>query len=512
MTGRRIVSISLPRFAMERWRRRAERTGDPPPDDAPLALVVEGPHGLIVHAANGVAEAVGIRRQARLADMRALCPELQVDYADPGGDAAALARLALWARRWCPWTVADGADGLILDTTGSDHLRGGEAAMLVEMEARLARAGFSARLAIGPTWGAAWALARYGETVRPVCPRDRIAEELAPLPAQALRLEAEMVLLLQRLGLKTIGSLAAVPRLSLARRFSRAELPRNPLLRLDQAMGRLAEPVASAEALPSLVARCRLAKPVQDPTPYLPVLLDDLCRQLACQGQGARRLRLLVYRTDGEVRSIEAATSSPSRDAGHLVRLFDGKLERIDPGFGFDLIVLEGQVSEPLEGAQTRLDGGVDKAVELSRLIDRLTARLGTRAITRPRPVESHIPERAECWTAAMADLPPAPPVLPPTDRPLRLLDPAEEVRVLYTVPEGPPIQFVWRRQIHRVTRYAGPERIAPEWWHDRPSTRLRDYFRVEVQDGRRFWLYREGLHGDGRGGDPHWLMHGMFA
>jgi protein ImuB len=94
----------------------------------------------------------------------------------------------------------------------------------------------------------------------------------------------------------------------------------------------------------------------------------------------------------------------------------------------------------------------------------------------------------------------------------MRLLEPAEEVRVLYAVPEGPPAQFMWRKQTRRVTRYAGPERIAPEWWHDRPDTRLRDYFKIEDQVGLRLWLYREGLHEDGRGGDPRWFVHGMFV
>ena len=107
---------------------------------------------------------------------------------------------------------------------------------------------------------------------------------------------------------------------------------------------------------------------------------------------------------------------------------------------------------------------------------------------------------------ATAADIPPL------AERPLRLLDHAEEIRVLYAVPEGPPAQFIWRRLTHRTTRYAGPERIAPEWWQDQPGTRLRDYFKVEDEAGRRYWLYREGLHDDRRGGDPRWFLHGMFA
>ena len=83
---------------------------------------------------------------------------------------------------------------------------------------------------------------------------------------------------------------------------------------------------------------------------------------------------------------------------------------------------------------------------------------------------------------------------------------------MLYAVPEGPPAQFIWRRVTHRVTRFAGPERIAPEWWKDKPGTRLRDYYRIEDHFSRRYWLYRDGVLGDGRGETPRWFVHGVFA
>ena len=494
---------------MERWRRLQERTGNAPPDDVAVVLAVEGAHGPVVHAANRAAHLAGVAQGARVVDMRALCPALRVDYADVGGDRAALDRLALWARRWCPWTAVDvaaGGQGLILDTTGADHLWGGEAAMLEDIAARLSLAGFSARLALAPTWGAAWALARFG----PVRAIWRGAADLAPLPVASLRLAAETALLLHRLGLKTVGDLAAVPRLALARRFSRTERTDNPLLRLDQMTGHLAEPLAPPDAPPVFRADAMLAEPIFDPTHHLPGLCDALCARLADAGQGARRLRLTVYRTDGEHASIETATATASRDAPHLAFLFRDRLEKIDPGFGFDLISLEAPVTEPLAVVQANLAGGTDATLDLSHLVDRLTVRFGAGAISRPVPRASHIPERAEARAAPLTTPPEVPPPL--TERPLRLMAPPEEIRVLYAVPEGPPAQFVWRRQTHRTVRYAGPERIAPEWWQDRPGTRLRDYFKVEDDRGRRYWLYREGLHDDGRGGDPRWFLHGIFA
>ncbi len=510
---RRILWLHLPRFAIERAARLAARQGAAVPDDLPWALATEGPHGRVIHATNRAAQAEGVQPGARAVDMRALCPTLRLDYADTGGDAAALARLMLWVRRWCPWTatggLADPGAGLVMDITGSAHLRGGEAALMREIEGTLGAAGYSAALAVAPTQGAAWALAHHGK-VRDTCGADDLARRLSPLPVRALRLDAGTVVLLQRLGLKTVGDLLDVPRLTLARRFARAGLPQNPLLRLDQAMGRLPEPVAPPEDPPRFSVEAKLAEPVQDPTAHLPGLCEALAQALAGPGFGVRRLALTVFRTDGEVSEVHAATSEPTRDARHMVRLFDGRLERIDPGYGFDLIVLAATAAEKLGVSQSRLDGRPDATADLARLIDRLSARFGAQSLRRPALHESHIPERREIWTPAMAGRP-RPPEPAAQPRPLRLLHPPEEIRVLYAVPEGPPAQFVWRRQTARVARFAGPERIAPEWWADRPGTRLRDYYRIEDETGRRLWLYRDGVLDDGRGEMPRWFVHGLY-
>ncbi len=487
--------------------RIAQDMGRPVPE-GPMVLAVEGTHGPVVHGANRSATMLGIRVGERIVDMRALCPELRVEYGDLSGDNALMERLVLWIRRWGPWSARDGAHGLILDCTGVPHLFGGEAALLEEIEARLSTLGLSARVAMATTWGAAWALARFG-AVRAICEGNE-AEALRPLPVRALRLSSEAEQLLHRLGLKTIGDLAAIPRLSLARRFNRAELVANPLLRLDQAMGRMAEPISAEDAPEPTRSILRLAEPIQDPTAHLPDLCAELCAQLAERGAGCRRLHLTVYRTDGEVACVTVATSQPSRDPAHLARLFDGRLERIDPGFGFDLVTLDADGVEPFDEVQSDLGGRRAAGMSLPQLIDRLSARFGAEAVTRPVTCESHVPERAERRVPALHDAPQG--EVTTRERPLRILPSPEEVRVIYAVPEGPPAQFIWRKQTLRVARHAGPERIAPEWWRDKPGTRLRDYYKVEDEKGLRLWLYREGLDGDGRGGQPRWFVHGIFA
>jgi protein ImuB len=66
-------------------------------------------------------------------------------------------------------------------------------------------------------------------------------------------------------------------------------------------------------------------------------------------------------------------------------------------------------------------------------------------------------------------------------------------------VPEGPPIYFRFAGVRHDVARHWGPERIETGWW--RRQRAVRDYYRVETTEGRRFWLFRRR---DGR-----WFLHG---
>ena len=459
---------------------------------------------------NEAARRRGVRVGDRVVDAQAIHPDLHIEPADLEGDHTLLQLLVHWSRRWCPWTAQDGSDGLFLDITGAAHLFGGEACMLRDIVQRFAMQGLTAKVALAPTRGAAQALARYGPQCT-ICDAANVVVHLAGLPVQALRVDADTNRLLTRLGLKTIGALTDVPRVALMRRFSNMAPDCNPLLLLDRAMGTAPDPLNAPPNHQRFIARARLSEPVIDPTPYLKSLVDDLCVKLARSEQGARQVHLTIYRIDSEYRSVSLTFAKASRNPVHILRLFDGKLDSIDPGFGFDLLTLEASRTEPVLLIQDNLDGTRDAQANVAGLLDRLTARLGKDKITWSTWTQTHKPERVEGRVPALHGAPSDAPVLT-HERPIRVLKPAEEIRVIYAVPEGPPSQFRWRRVLYKTVRHAGPERIAPEWWLDRPGTRLRDYYKVEIQDGRRFWLYREGLLHDGRGDDPRWFVHGFFA
>ncbi|WP_300973125.1 DNA polymerase Y family protein [Sphingomonas sp. LHG3406-1] len=509
---RRICSLWLPNLAIERW---ANGSGTPEAALArTLVLTVEGRHGQLIHAVTPAAAERGARPGGRLADARALDPALEAEAADVAGEAAWLRAAARWASRWSPLVEVDGSDALRLDVSGIAHLFGGEQGLLGDMVARFEAMGVGARAAVAPTAGAAWALARYAPRPRPVH-EEELARVLAPLPVGALRLSPIATHMLVRLGLKQVGDLAGVPRKTLARRFPRDE---HPLDALDRALGRKPEPLTPLPEDPPPRALLPIKEPVVHPEALeqaLRQLVPRLARELETRKLGARQLVLTAYRVDGSLGEVEVATSIPSREPGHLHRLLSGMLERqgIDPGFGIDAFALEVRWWERLDSAQEALLGPPTADTAIAALVDRLSVRLGPGKVRRPAPAESHVPERAAGWVEGVAaSLPATPSRKREGDDPTRLLDSPEEIAVIYATPEGLPRRFVWRRKVHDIARAQGPRRISPEWWRERSSARLRDYYKVEDSEGRRFWIFRQGLVGDGRGGPPAWFVHGLFA
>ena len=504
----------------------------------PFALVAPDRRGPVLWAVNREAGARGLRPGMRLADARALLAGLATARADPAADRRGLERLALWCNRFTPWCAVDGSGdsdsgdgGLLLDITGCAHLFGGEAALMNEIAARLTGLGIEARLGLADTPGAAWALARFSPAangrpdVRIAAPGE-LRTAIAGLPVEALRLAAEDAHLLRRLGLITIGAVENLPRTSLARRFPCRERGSAVLARLDRALGRQAEPLVPLVPPPACLERLSLPEPLIDRAgldAVLARLMPELAAALERGGLGVRRLALWCYRVDGGVVRRAVATARATRDGDHLLRLFQETLETIDPGFGIDLAALHAERVEPLAPKQLSLAEGGRRRGDLNLLVDRLLARLGTGAVCRLEPVARHRPEQAERAVAPGRD--PAPwreapasseaPATP--QRPFRLFDRPEPVDVMAEVPDGPPLLFTWRRVRRRVARAAGPERIEPEWWAGtggggRNET-VRDYYRIEDADGRRYWLYRAGLHGDGDAeGSPRWYVHGLYG
>jgi len=522
------MAIWCTRLAMDRWRHSEACSEGEGADARPFALLGETAHGQRIEAVNAAGIAQGVRAGTRLTDARSLCPQLAVALADPAGDLAFLERLAVWARRWGPWSAIDPPDGVLVDVTAIAHLFGGERAMLEEARAIFARRGVGVRLAIAPTSGAAWALAHFGpeqailDAAEPGAPgpgpsaSSEAMVRLAPLPVDALRLEPDVLLLLRRLGLKRIGDLYRIGRDALRRRFRARHAPdADPLLRLDQLLGRVPEPLLPVVAVETPLVQRRLMEPIRH-RPLLDQVVRDLAEEMGAvlerRGEGARRLELGLWRVDGEavIRHLEMATAT--RDPAHICRLFAARLDDVDAGFGIELVRLRAPWRESNPLAQRGFDAAAEEdGTSLAVCIDRLSVRLGEEAVRRPATRASHLPERAQEWDMPLA-ADSSQENLDFGKRPLKLLDRPEEIAVLYATPDGVPHRFRWRGGLHEIARVEGPERIAPEWWRERSDARLRDYYRIEDDAGRRYWIYRHGIVGDGRGGPPRWFLQGLCA
>lgn len=436
---------------------------------------------------------MGVPVGMTLADAMALVPTLLTAPADPAGDRAALQRLADWCGRYSPWVAVDGEDGLIMDVSGVPHLFGGEAAMLDQMAQTFRHLQLSVRLAIADSPAAAWAWARHGDG-RPLPSRPAAYEFLYALPVKALRIEAATAETLHGLGLKTIGDIVHRPRAPLAQRFGP-----HLLERLDRLTGRQDESISPRRQPSPWRSRMALAEPVitrEAIDAILADLLQALCRLLEREQLGVRQLALHAYRVDGDVQSLQIGTSLPSRQLKHLARLFREPLDGLMPGFGFEVFILEAMHVAPFDAEQTELIGEKPATGSgYAQLIDRLQGRLGARNIFRYEPASRHTPEHAVTRLPPLAG---SNNPMPTTEaRPVRLIQP-ESIEM-----EDSGEAFTWRRQNRRIARTIGPERLHGEWLHHGMEPVSRDYFQVEDESGRRYWLFRS---------QRNWFLHGFFA
>jgi protein ImuB len=489
--------------------------------DAPIVFVEKLRGALVLRAVDTHAHAIGLLPGLTLADARARHTDLRVAEMDEAADRHWLNRLAQHGIRWTPMITLLPPDGIAMDVTGSGHLFGGEMGLVAQVEDEFASIGMTVRLALATTPEGAQALARYG-TLQAEDERAAIRA----LPVIALGLPEDATLALRRAGLKRIGDVATRPAASIAARFGMETITalRRILGEEDAPMAVIAQPVP-------LHFERRFAEPIAHQNMVAACfadLLREAARALEERGLGGRCFVLTLFRSDGIRHRLVIETGLPTRDPAVVLRLFEERVtalaDPLDPGFGYDSISLFLRTTEALAPSQPTFDGTEQTGGALTELIDRLSTRLGAGAIRRFAPNDSHIPEQAQLALPAIHSRAPVhwpnPVAGAPPERPLFLFDPPQPVEVIAAVPDGPPHRFRWKRKLHEVRLYEGPERIASEWWrrkggeHPGKGGLTRDYYRIEDVRGRRFWIFRHGLYEekpDPRQG-PKWYLHGLFA
>jgi protein ImuB len=502
----RVVSLCLPFLPTDRIR-RADATL---PVETPIAVIARSGSKRSVVAVDHAALKTGVRIGMAASKAQAMIVGLHMVDADPTGDAATIHRLSLWVlRQYTPIVAMDLPDGIVLDTEGADHLRGGEELMLSGLVNALRARGLHARAAIADSWAAAYALARTSTRETTIVPVGETAGAVVGLPISSLRLPSDIVSGLRVLGFNTVGELSATPRAPLALRFG-PELGR----RLDQMFGRLAEPIDPIRS-PELVEVARaFSEPIaaaETIARYVGRLVVDLCSELEQRGLGVRRADLLIHRVDNTLQALRAGTAKPVRDIRRLTKLLCDRIEQIDPGFGIEKLSLTATMIEPLAERQALSSLVEDTIADVTPLLDVLGNRGGQR-LYRLAPVPSDVPERNVQMIRPAAEEGGASwPTRWP--RPVRLFLHPEEIEVIALTPDHPPASITWRGKRRRIRRGDGPERVFGEWWRrDAEMEAVRDYYAIEDDDGNRFWVYRCGDGVDPATGNAKWFLHGIFG
>lgn len=496
---KRYLSIWFRYFAADRLvRLRPELRGKP------FLLYIPERGRMVVSASSPVLEKEGIFPGMVVADVRAIFPSVDVFPDDPVTEEKLLENLAEWCLRYTPAAATDLPDGLILDISGCPHLWGGEFPYLEAITSRLRKGGYTVHAAIADTIGTAWAMARYGSN-NPIVKAGGQEEALMPLPPAALRLDSAILQQMEKLGFRQIGQLLHIPRTNLRRRFGDVFL-----IRLGQALGTEPESLQAIQPAPVYQERLPCLEPVCTATGIeiaLKRLLETLCERLFREGKGMRTGTFKGYRLDGEIEQISIGTNRPSRNTVHLFKLFELKIPNIEPALGIELFTLEATLVEDLSETQEALwHTENNNQTAIAELLDHIAGKVGIKAIHRYLPQEHHWPE----WSVKEASSLAEQPVTEwRTDhpRPLHLLPRPEPIEVMVALPDYPPMHFRYKGELIKITRADGPERIEQEWWLQ-PGV-PRDYYRVEDENGARYWLFRLGLYGNGK---PQWFLHGFFA
>jgi protein ImuB len=473
--------------------------------NVPFVLRASAHGRMIITATNMAAEMKGLSIGMALADARVIIADLEVLDDKPDLADTLLHRIAEWCIRFTPVVAVDLPDGLLLDVTGCSHLWGGDSSYVFDIVKKLNAAGYDVRAAMADTIGAAWGIARFGKEPL-VSIRGQHIDALMCLPAEALRLEADTVERLHKLGLHQVRQFITMPRSSLRRRFGQ-----HFIMRLDMALGQEIETINPVKPIEPYQERLPCLEPIVTATGIeiaLRQLLETLCIRLRQEQKGLRKAIFKGYRVDGKIEQVDIGTHRPSYNVHHLLKLFEMKLPTIEPALGIELFILEAPKVEdhlPLQEKMWEGSGGLEDT-RLSELIDRLASKLGMQAVHRYVPDEHYWPERSFKPALSLQEKP-ATTWRTDKPRPVQLLHLPERIEVTAPIPDYPPMLFRYKGEVHQVVRADGPERIEQEWWLQQGQHR--DYYRVEDEEGHRYWLFRLGHYHDKT---YQWFIHGFFA
>ncbi|RPE79983.1 Y-family DNA polymerase [Vulcaniibacterium tengchongense] len=464
------VCLLLPHLALDAVLRRH------PEPDRPWALIAGPAQRRVLHSVNPAARALGLRPGQSLAAAQAISSGFATAEYDPGAERRAHELLAAWAYRFSSQVSTQLPHAIVLEIGRSLKLFGPWPRLEARLREELHGLGFRHRLVAAPNPHAARVLANAHDGLG--LTEATLLQGLGQLPVERAGFEREVAQALQRMGLRTLRQVFALPRDALARRF-----PRAVLAHLDAIRGE-APPLRYYRPPDTFEQRIEFEHEVESSQALLfPLrrLCADLAAYLAGRDGGVQRFRLLLEHERCADSTVEVGLLAPEREAAMLFELARGRLEQARapaPVRGLRLLAHELPPFVPAE--RDLFDARPQQAVPWAQLRERLRARLGDDAVHGLVLQGDHRPEHA--WSEQGGSTP-LPAALPP--------------RPGWLLPQPTPLRD------HRLTVLAGPERIESGWWDGEVR---RDYYLVETSSGQRAWAW---CHPGERG---PFMLHGWFA
>lgn len=442
-----------------------------------LALVTGPSQRRVLHAVSPAARRLGLRRGMLLSAAQVLTRDFAIQDHDPRLDQQAYAMLATWAYGFSSQVSTDFAQALILEIGASRALFGEWPDIERRLRSELTELSFRHRLVAAPFPHAARVLAQAHDGLGIDAPH--LEKALGQLPIERSGLPASVVTSLTRSGLRTLGSVFALARESLTRRF-----PPDVLAHLDAIRGWHVPPLRYFQPPDRFEERIEFEYEVESSTALLfPLrrLTGDLATYLSSRDGGVQRFVLRFEHERHPDSELVVGLLTPEREASVLFDLARSRLEHLSLPAGTRGMTLLAEDLPPfVPVARDLFDTRPQQAVPWEQLRERLRARLGDDAV-QPLAVQAdHRPERASS-SAAVSVLPPALPM-----RPAWLLSQPIPLR-------GFGLQIL-----------AGPERIESGWW-DGGDVR-RDYYVVQTREGQRAWAFASP------GETGPLMLHGWFA
>ena len=517
------IALHLPLLSLESF----AATLPPAAGEQPIALM--DAHAIL--AVNGPARALGVKPGFKRATALALAPQLTLGMADPVRDAQALTAVAHAALAFTPMVViqppgdAASADGaphtVLLEVAASLRYFGGLPALQQRLIDALAPLGHRLNIVSASTALGAALLARVHAGLH-CADIQATGRALARAPVWLLGPGRAHWEALQGMGLHTIDDLKRVPRDGLARRFGPVVLDE-----LDRATGARPDPRQPITLPPFFESRLELFARA-DSTEQLmhgaAVLLARLVAWLSAQHAFVRRFTLVMEHEQRSRHdapgsgstSLDVALAEPSRDSAHLLVLLRERLTQLQlPAPTLDLRIHAHDIARRAPPNTELFPTPASEQEGLTRLIERLQARLGREQVQRLMPVQDHRPERATAWRTADAQMRPArarSAVACASEaasaarlvRPVWLLQQPEPLheREVAGGERGP---WCEGQPLHLLS---GPERIESGWW-DFDAVE-RDYYIAQLPDGALVWIFRERV--PGVGANLNWFLQGRFG